>query len=89
MLPTYEQESVFGEVVHLFPMLDKNVLLAFLRILNVKYFDDQFYSYVVKKTEEYKPVKVPSDLSDSRPLDIQTNFLDDQIYINPRYIVLK
>ncbi len=89
MLPTYEQESVFGEVVHLFPMLDKNVLLAFLRILNVKYFDDQFYSYVVKKTEEYKLVKIPSDLSDSRPLDIQTNFLDDQIYINPRYIVLK
>lgn len=88
MLPTYEQESVFGEVVHLFPVLDKNVLLA-SRILNVKYFDDQFYSYVVKKTEEYKLVKIPSDLSDSRPLDIQTNFLDDQIYINPRYIVLK
>lgn len=59
MLPTYEQESVFGEVVHLFPMEDKNVLLAFLRIVNVKYFDDQFYSYVVKKTDEYKLVKIP------------------------------
>lgn len=39
-LPTYEQESVFGQVVHLFPMVDKNVLFGFLRILNVKYFDD-------------------------------------------------
>lgn len=59
MLPTYEQESVFGEVVHLFPMEDKNVLLPFLRIVNVKYFDDQFYSYVVKKTDKYKLVKIP------------------------------
>jgi len=61
---------------------------AFLRTVKVKYFDDHFYSFVVEKKEEYSLVQIPTDLSDSRPLDIQTSFLDDQIYINPRYKVL-
>lgn len=84
-----EKEPIFGEVFHLFPKVDRNIVLAFLRTVNVKYFDDYFYSYAVEKTEEYKLVKIPSGVSVSRPLDIHTHFWDDQIYIIPRYIVLK
>lgn len=83
-----EKDPIFGEVVHLFPKVERNTVLAFLRTVNVKYFDDHFYSYAVEKIEEYKLVKIPSGVSDSRPLDIQTIFLDDQIYINPRYIYI-
>lgn len=88
MSASSEDEPIFGEVVHLFPKVDQNMLLAFLRTVKVKYFDDHFYSFVVEKMEEYRLVQIPTDLSDSRPLDIQTSFLDDQIYINPRYKVL-
>lgn len=84
---TSEHEPIFGEVVHLFPKVDKNIVLTFVRIVNVIYFDDQFYSFAVEKTEEYRLVKIPSGLLDSRPLDIQTSFLDGLIYINPRYKV--
>jgi len=50
------------------------MLFAFLRTVKIKYFDDHFYSFVVGKKEEYSLVQIPTDLSDSRPLDIQTSF---------------
>lgn len=83
-----KDEPVFGEIVHLLPQVEKGTALAFVRVVNVNCFDDHFYAYAVERADEFKLVQIPGDLSDFRPLDFNTCFKGNQIYINPRYKVL-
>lgn len=79
-------EPALGEIV--LPQVDKSTALAFVRVVNVNFFDDHMYAYAVERVDEFKLVRIPCDLSDFRPLDLYTGFRGNEIYINPRYVLL-
>lgn len=81
-------DPVVGEIVHLFPQVDKGTLLAFVNVVHVDFFDDHFHAFSVEKSEEFKVVRIPHDLLEFRPLDFQKPFKGNKVYVSPRYKVI-
>lgn len=80
-------EPLFGEIIHIIPQTDTESVLLFVRIITVKYFDEHFYAYAVKKTKDYEMISL-ADSADVKPLDILLGFNTDEIYLSPRYKII-
>ncbi len=80
------QQPLFGEVIHILPQAGNELILFFVRILKVKYFDQHFYAFAVEKSKDCQVVTL-AETSDFRPLDVVTSYNSD-LYVNPRYAIV-
>jgi len=78
-------ERLFGEVLHIVPQLEKEIVLVFLRVLCQMYFHPHLYAYAVKRTNEYRMINL-SNAADVKPLHIIS--YNENLFVNPRYKIV-
>ncbi|KAF0029348.1 hypothetical protein F2P81_018453 [Scophthalmus maximus] len=67
----HQGKHLFGEIIHV--IRQGEAFLFLIRVLEVKYFDEDFYAYVVQKTKDFEMINL-DDVADVRPLGIMSNF---------------
>lgn len=51
---------------------------SLIRILQVQYFDDHFFAYVMQETEDFEMITL-GDVADVTPLDLLSDFCTDKL----------
>jgi len=76
------EERLFGEVLHIVPQCEKEIVFVFLRFLSQMYFHPHLYTYAVQRTNKYKMIHL-SNATDVKPLHMipyEENLLYEILY---------
>lgn len=79
------EERFFGEVLHIVPQCEKEIVLVFLRVLSQMYFHPHVYAYAVQRKNEYKVINL-SNAADVKPLHMIS--YKENLFVNPRYKIV-
>lgn len=77
------EEHLFGEVLHIVPQCEKEIVLVYLRVLSQVYF--HLYAYAVWRTNEYKVINL-SNAADVKPLHMIS--YKENLFVNPGYKIV-